>query len=83
VTPDDVPAEVVEKERKFRIDQAKESGKPQEIAEKMVEGGMRKFYESIVLLEQPFVKDDKKKVKDLLGGGTIKAFRPRPDGRGR
>ncbi|MBS0191651.1 MAG: translation elongation factor Ts [Phycisphaerales bacterium] len=67
VSAQDVPAAVVEKERKFRIEQAIESGKPKEIAEKMVEGGMRKFFEEIALLEQPFVMDPTKKVKDLVG----------------
>jgi elongation factor Ts len=62
-----VPAAIVEKERKFRIEQAMESGKPKEIAEKMVEGGMRKFFEEIALLEQPFVKDPTKKIKDIVG----------------
>jgi elongation factor Ts len=71
----DVPAAIVEKERKFRIEQAMESGKPKEIAEKMVEGGMRKFFEEITLLEQPFIMDPTKKVKDLLtGGATVSAF---------
>ncbi|MEM8756605.1 MAG: translation elongation factor Ts [Planctomycetota bacterium] len=74
VTPDEIPEAVVEKERKFRIEQAVESGKPQEIAEKMVEGGMRKFFSEIALLEQPFVMDPSKKIKDLVGGATIKAF---------
>ncbi|MEO1585390.1 MAG: translation elongation factor Ts [Planctomycetota bacterium] len=74
VTPDEIPAEMVEKERKFRIEQAVESGKPQEIAEKMVEGGMRKFYSEIALLEQDFVMDPSKKVKDMIGGATVKAF---------
>lgn len=75
VRAEDVPAHVVEKERKFRIDQAMESGKPQEIAEKMVEGGMRKFFEEIALLEQPFVVDPTKKIKDIVGkGATIVAF---------
>ena len=74
VTADDVPAEVVEKERKFRIEQAVESGKPQEIAEKMVEGGMRKFFSEVALLEQPFVMDPSKKIRDLVGGATVKAF---------
>jgi elongation factor Ts len=74
VTPDEIPAEMVEKERKFRIEQAVESGKPQEIAEKMVEGGMRKFYSEVALLEQDFVMDPSKKIKDLIGGATIKAF---------
>ena len=67
VTAKDIPADVVERERKFRIEQAMESGKPKEIAEKMVEGGMRKFYEDVALLEQPFVRDETKKIKDLLG----------------
>lgn len=70
VSATDIPADVVEKERKFRIDQAIESGKPKEIAEKMVEGGMRKFFEEIALLEQPFVVDPTKKIKDVLGAGV-------------
>lgn len=74
VTPDDVPAEVVEKERKFRIEQAVESGKPQEIAEKMVEGGMRKFFAEVALLEQAFIMDPSKTIKDLVGGATLRAF---------
>lgn len=75
VSANDIPANIVEKERKFRIEQAMESGKPKEIAEKMVEGGMRKFFEEIALNEQPFVMDETKKVKDLLGkDGSITAF---------
>jgi elongation factor Ts len=75
VTAEQIPAPIVERERKFRIEQAMESGKPKEIAEKMVEGGMRKFYEEVALLEQPFIKDETKKVKDVLGkDGTIVAF---------
>jgi elongation factor Ts len=67
VNAQDVPADIVDRERKFRIEQAMESGKPKEIAEKMVEGGMRKFYEEVALVEQPFVMDPTKKVKDVLG----------------
>ncbi|HPO93165.1 MAG TPA: translation elongation factor Ts [Phycisphaerales bacterium] len=67
ITPNDIPANIVERERKFRIDQAIESGKPKEIAEKMVEGGMRKFFEEVALLEQPFVMDPTKKIKDIVG----------------
>jgi elongation factor Ts len=63
----DVPAHVVDKERRFRIDQAMESGKPKEIAEKMVEGGMRKFFEEIALMEQPFIRDQTKRVRDIVG----------------
>ena len=74
ITADDVPAELVEKEREFAKQQAIDSGKPPEIAEKMVVGKMKKFLASKTLLEQPFVRDDKKKVKDILGGATVKAF---------
>ncbi|MBL8764370.1 MAG: translation elongation factor Ts [Phycisphaerae bacterium] len=75
VSAADIPADVVDRERKFRIDQAMESGKPKEIAEKMVEGGMRKFFEEIALLEQPFVVDPTKKVKDLIGSsGKVLLF---------
>jgi elongation factor Ts len=71
----DIPADKVAKERQFRLEQAMESGKPKEIAEKMVEGGMRKFYEEVALLEQPFVMDPTRKVKDLVGPkATILAF---------
>ncbi|MBY0114359.1 MAG: translation elongation factor Ts [Phycisphaerales bacterium] len=74
VSASEIPAAIVEKERKFRIEQAMESGKPKEIAEKMVEGGMRKFFEEIALLEQPFVMDPTKKVKDLVGKGKVVTF---------
>ena len=75
VSANDIPAEIVQKERTFRIEQAMDSGKPKEIAEKMVEGGMRKFFEEVALLEQPFIKDETKKVKDVIGSsGTVKAF---------
>jgi elongation factor Ts len=67
ISANDIPAHIVEKERKFRIEQAMESGKPQQIAEKMVEGGMRKFFEEISLMEQPFVMNPEKKIKDIVG----------------
>jgi len=74
ISKDDVPADLVEKEKAFARQQAVESGKPPEIAEKMVTGKVNKFLAANALLEQPFVRDDKKKVKDILGGATVKAF---------
>lgn len=74
ITVDDIPAEVVEKEKAFATEQAIESGKPKEIAEKIVAGKMRKFLAGKALVEQPFVRDDKKQVKDILGGATVTAF---------
>jgi len=63
-----VPADLVAKERDIAIEQAKATGKPQQIAEKIAEGKMRSFYEERVLLEQPFVNPDKFKgsVADYL-----------------
>jgi len=75
ISANDIPADVVDKERRFRLAQAMESGKPQQIAEKMVEGGMRKFFEDVALLEQPFIINPEKKVKDIVGPkATIVAF---------
>ncbi|MDN7123552.1 translation elongation factor Ts [Pseudidiomarina terrestris] len=66
VKPENVDAEVVEQERKIQLDIAMQSGKPQEIAEKMVEGRMRKFTGEISLTGQAFVKDPSMTVGDLL-----------------
>lgn len=75
ITEDQVPEEIVAKEREIAKAQAVESGKPENIAEKMVEGKIRKYYDQVVLMRQPFIKDDKKQIKDLLPkGASIKAF---------
>ncbi len=71
---EDIPADIVAKEKEIAKQQAIESGKPEEIAEKMVVGKIRKFVEANALLEQAFIRDDKKKVKELLGSAKIKAF---------
>lgn len=75
VTRDSVPAHVIERERRLAIEMAMESGKPKEIAEKMVEGKINKLYSELALLEQDFVRDPSKKIKDLLPqGATVTAF---------
>ncbi len=61
-----IDPDVLKRERDVLVAQAKEEGKPQEIAEKMVEGRIQKFYGEVCLLEQPFIKDDKKRVKDII-----------------
>lgn len=66
VKPEDVPAEVVAKEKEIQLDIAMQSGKPAEIAEKMVAGRMNKFTGEISLTGQPFVKDPGTLVGDLL-----------------
>ena len=66
LSPSDVPAELVEKERKIAAAKAAESGKPASIMEKMVEGSVQKFLKDVALLGQPFVKNDKQTVEQLL-----------------
>lgn len=66
VRPEDVSAEVVEKERAIQIEIAVNSGKPKEIAEKMVEGRMKKFTGEVSLTGQPFVKDPNVSVGEML-----------------
>lgn len=66
ISADEVDPAVVEKERAFLIEQAAESGKPQNIIEKMVEGRVRKFLSEITLVGQPFVKDPDLTVEKLL-----------------
>lgn len=66
LTIEEVPAEAIERERAIYIEQALESGKPRDVAEKMVGGRLRKYYEEVALLEQGFVMDPKKKIRDVL-----------------
>ena len=66
VMADQVPVEVVARERAIYDAQVAESGKPEAIRAKMVEGKVKKFMEERVLMEQPFVKDEKQKVGDLV-----------------
>jgi len=66
VSQEDVPQEKIEEERKILTEQAKEEGKPSHIVEKIVEGRMKKFYEQVCLLNQPYIKDEEKTVKEYL-----------------
>lgn len=66
MTKGEVPADVVARERDIQLARAKESGKPAEIAAKMVEGSLNKFLGEITLMGQPFVKDDKQTVEKML-----------------
>jgi elongation factor Ts len=77
VTNDDVPKDVVDKEREIIAAQTAEEKKPPEIIAKMVEGKLRKFLDEITLTGQIFVKDDKKRVRDVLAANKakVKAFR--------
>jgi len=75
-TADEVPAEVLAKEKEILIAQAQDSGKPADIIEKMVEGRLRKYLAEITLVGQPFVKDGDVTVGKLLDqkGASVKGF---------
>lgn len=66
LSKDDVPEDEVKNEMKDFVAQAEKEGKPEEIAKKIAEGKMKKYYEEVCLLEQIFIKDDKKTVSDLV-----------------
>jgi elongation factor Ts len=66
VKPEDVPADVVEKEKEIYREQMKNSGKPENVVEKIVEGKLTKFYSEVCLLEQEFIKDSAVKIQDLI-----------------
>jgi len=66
VRREEVPQEVLEKEKEVQRHQLKEQKKPEAIWEKIIAGKLEKFYETYCLLDQPWIKDDKKKIQDLI-----------------
>jgi len=66
VKREDIPQEVIDREKEILMAQAMNEGKPANIAEKMVAGRIEKFFKEVCLLEQPFIKDPDKTVKDIL-----------------
>jgi elongation factor Ts len=72
MTKAEVPADIVNRERDIQLARARESGKPAEIAAKMVEGAVNKFVGDITLMGQPFVKDDKQTVEKMLAAKKAK-----------
>jgi len=72
ISREEVPADLLQREKDIYINQAIESGKPQQIAEKMVSGKMEKYLSEICLLEQKFVKNQELTVQDLLNELILK-----------
>jgi elongation factor Ts len=72
LTREDVPESVLRAERQIFEAQARELGKPDNVIPNIVEGKMKAFYEQTVLLDQPFVRDDSKTIKDLLDEVGVK-----------
>ena len=70
--PEDVPAEVLEAERAIYRKEAEATGKPAQVIEKIVEGKLDKFYDDVCLLRQPYIKDDKVRIGDLISQAVAK-----------
>lgn len=66
VSPEDVPEDVVAKEKEIYMSQAREAGKPEKMLDKIAEGKLKKFYSEVCLLDQPFVKNPDQKVGQLI-----------------
>jgi elongation factor Ts len=66
ISPNEVPEEVVAKEKEIYMSQAKQAGKPDTMLEKIADGKLKKFYSEVCLLEQSFVKDTDKSVAELI-----------------
>ena len=76
VTRDQVPANIVDRERSIAERITRDEGKPEQAIPKIVEGRLGAFFKDVALIEQPFVKDPKKTIKQMLGeqGVTVRAF---------
>lgn len=72
VRPEDVPADVIAKEKESYQAQIGDSNKPPEVIERIIEGKLAKFYEENCLTEQPFIKDDSKRIKDIVNETVAK-----------
>ncbi len=70
----DIPPEVLKKEKEIYSEQLKQQGKPENIWAKIIEGKLAKYYEDNCLLKQVFIKNEDKKIADLLGAAKIREF---------
>jgi elongation factor Ts len=81
LTVEEVPQDLINKEKEIYIEQARKEGKPENILERIAEGKLKKFFQEKVLLEQPFIKEEKKSIKKLIeevgkqAGGKVKVKR--------
>ena len=66
VREEEIPEDILTSEKKIYLEQMKDSGKPQNILEQILEGKLKKYKEEVSLLSQPWIKDDSKKIKDLI-----------------
>ena len=71
INEDEVPTDVLNHEKEILRAQALNEGKPEAIVDKMIEGRVKKFYEEVCLLDQPFVKDPSKTIKDIVNDAVL------------
>jgi elongation factor Ts len=74
INPEDVPASALDKEKEIYREQLLAEGKPEGMLEKIMVGKLSKFYEEVCLTKQEYIKDDKKKVADILSGAVVEKF---------
>ncbi|MFA6393354.1 MAG: translation elongation factor Ts [Patescibacteria group bacterium] len=74
ITREEVPAEDIEKEKEIYREQLKKEGKPEAMIEKIIQGKLNKYFEEICLVDQEYIKDDGKRVKDILGDVKVEGF---------
>ncbi|MCH7563983.1 MAG: translation elongation factor Ts [Gemmatimonadetes bacterium] len=72
VSHEDIPAELIDRERKIYAEQVREEGKPEEIASKIIEGKLKKWFKESTLLAQPFVKNPDQTIEDLITEVSVK-----------
>jgi elongation factor Ts len=72
ISPENLPEEVVERERQIYREQALQEGKPEKVVEKIVEGKLRKFFSEVCLLKQPYIRDQDLTIEDLLNELRVK-----------
>ncbi|MFW0837674.1 MAG: translation elongation factor Ts [Candidatus Komeilibacteria bacterium] len=72
ISPQDVPEDVIAKEKDVYMEQLKNEGKPAEMIDKIVEGKLQKFYADVTLLKQPYIKDDTQTIEKLLTDNIAK-----------
>ncbi|HSJ63693.1 MAG TPA: translation elongation factor Ts [Gemmatimonadaceae bacterium] len=72
ITREEIPAEIVERERRIVTEQAQASGKPANVIQKMIDGRIDKFFKEVALLDQPWVRDDAKSIGELVKEASAK-----------
>lgn len=74
IYPEDVPAEEIEKEKEIYREQLLKEGKPEQMIDKILAGKINKYFEEVCLTKQEYIKDDKKKVENILGDARVEKF---------